>query len=196
MTQSLFNNILATIGAITGLSGLCISIFLLHKERIRLDVYHPSNTDDIALVGFNRTLNGYVSGVPEYTYSPYAIKLWLRITNKSKSPTTILEMSLLVPNCKESILYSQTPNDYIIATNYTIDKNNKIDIKSNYHFPHPSKPPILLEPYTATEGDFFFLNLNKIDTKPFKAVIKIKTPQRISKHKIMINPIHPKKLND
>lgn len=195
MSQELFNNILATIGAFTGLSGFLISLYLLHKEKLKIEVFHPTGGKDSAYLGFNGVYNGR-NDIGEQTskYTPYMLFIWLQITNKSKSPTTILEMSLKLPSSGESILYSQTSDNYSIATTYTIDEYGEIKIKSNRHYPHVLKPPISLNTYSTVEGYFYFRDLQIAEQKPFTAILKLKTTQGIKKHSVTIKPNYPTKL--
>ncbi len=196
MTQEVLNNILGIIGALTGFCGLCISIYVLHKEKIKLVVFHPANAKHSSHVGFNMSYNGTDDyGAPNYKYHPYCLLLWLRIINKSKTTTTILEMSLKVPKHKESIIYSQTSDLFDIATEYSQGAEGNVKIISSSYREKTNKLPIALKPYTVNEGYFCFLDLEHVSQKPFKAILKIKTPQKITKHKLFIIPTHPKKCN-
>lgn len=192
MTQDLFNNILAIIGTITGLSGLLVSLYLLNKQKIRFVVYHPTYEDRSSYVGFNATYIGRSEyGDLNFLYTPYLFLIWLQITNKSSSHTTILEMSLKIPNNDESILYSRTSDDFNITNEYTVDGNGNIEVKSGYYISDILKPPIAVESFSTIEGYFYFRNLNISSDKPITAVLKIKTPQGSSKNKIIIKPRFP-----
>ncbi|WP_273325764.1 hypothetical protein [Vallitalea guaymasensis] len=196
LVKSQLNNVLAIIGALTGVTGLFISLYVLYKERIRIFIYHPKECEDY--VGFNIIYtDDYLDDCfdeRKSNYIPYILQIWLQIINQSKTNTTIREMSLKIPKCKWSVLYSKTPNSYSIATKYTVDANDNIDVKQSYHFDN-TKPPLKLEPYGVIEGYFVFQNLEFIRDTPFKATLKIKTAQKTTRHKIIINPVHPTKID-
>lgn len=190
MTQSIFSNILSTIGVITGLLGFMISLYVLNKEKISLEVYHPCDLDDY--VGFNAEYVGTDNiCAPDYKYYPYLLTFWVQITNKSKSRTTIRKVYLKIPQCKESVLYSQTNDDFIIASEYVVNENDDIVVKSRYSYFDYIKLPIEIMPYSVVEGYLYFRDLEFIGTSPFKAILKIETSQRTIKRKITINPVHP-----
>lgn len=195
MKQSLLTNTLSIVGAITGLIGMFISIFVLHKEKIQLEIMHPLNTKHSCRVGFNKQLIDYASGIPNYSYYPYMLLIWMQITNKSKSPTTILEITLKLPNGIKSTLYSQTSNNYSLASKYSKNTDGCIKIISSWSFAE-TKLPIPFNPYSTTEGYFQFLNLDTLPNSPFKAILLIKTSQRIIKKRIKLTPTYPEYIEE
>lgn len=192
MSQELFNNILAVIGIVTGLSGLSISLFLLNKERLEFHLIHPTKDDDVCLVGFNGIPDGFLNGCQITRYSKYMLLVWLQITNKSKTPSTILEMTLTVDKKNKSTLNSRTSLDYTIPVTYSLDDNDNLNVISGYGFYKSTlKLPVYIEPYSTIEGHFCFRDLNFDDQDCFSAKIKIKTPQGYRNFKVTLNPEYP-----
>lgn len=192
LNQSLFNNILSVIGVLTGLAGLCVSLYVLSKERIKLEVFHPTNDDASSYIGFSGIYEGQNEiGDKCVKYTGYLLFIWLRIVNQSKHPTTILELSVKIPKYEESILYSRTSDIYSVALKYKEDEVGNIDVKSSLYYDHALKLPITVAHFSTIEGYFYFRDFKEIKNKTIHAVLKIKTPQGITKHKITLAPNYP-----
>ncbi|SHO46787.1 hypothetical protein [Anaerocolumna xylanovorans] len=190
MTQELFNNILASLGAITGISGLVISLFLLVKERLKFLVIHPVNESASSFMGFNGIDVGQNDFGDEISlYTPYLLFAWLQIVNKSKTNTTILKMSIRI-NDSESVLYNRTSDNFSVAASYKQDEYDNIFVESSYGYKHINLP-IEISSFSSVEGYFFFRDLNVEKSESYKAILKIYTPQGIRNHKLVVKPQFP-----
>lgn len=196
LTQTLFNNILAVIGALTGIIGLIISLTLLSKEKLKLTIIHPTNEPYSAYAGFNGVEIGKDNyGEPISFYTPYVFFIYLQISNSSKLSTTILDMSLKIHGCDESILNKRTSDNYSITATYSSDEHDNIFVNSCYGLSDITKPPISIDSYSAIEGYFFFRDLKLDKRKSYNATLKVKTTQGIEKIKIVIKPKFPELLS-
>lgn len=195
-TQTLFNNILSVIGALTGIVGLVISLILLSKEKLKLTIIHPTNEPYSAYAGFNGVeIEKDTYGDPISFYTPYVFFVYIQISNSSKLSTTILEMSLKIDGCDESILNKRTSDNYSITATYNSDKHGNIFVNNSYELNNIIKLPISIDSYSAIEGFFFFRDLRLDKRKSYNATLKLITTQGTKKIKIVITPEFPELLN-
>ena len=192
MVKLNFDNIISLVGAFTGISGFLISLFVLNRESLKLDLIHPTDQPKMSFVGLNYEYNGKQNSYGDLIsdYTEQMLLIWLQITNKSKAPITIIEFVINLTNSKTSTLHSRTSQRFTIPVSYYVDENNQINTIGSIPLKSLT-PPLKIDPYAAIEGYFSFNDLNIDQADTIKAKILVKTTRGTKKFSITLKPVYP-----
>jgi len=107
--------------------------------------------------------------------APYRLVVYLRISNHSPLPVSLLQFDLDIPNYRilHSPMHVEPLDEYTtfsIQVSQLEERGNKIPIKKFL-----IKPILTLSPYQATEGYLFFPMCPEISENEVKANLKITT---------------------
>jgi hypothetical protein len=176
-----YSFLLAIFGSITGFTGLAIHFWRYLQEKPRINIYIPSKDRGEMFVG-------YVMGNQRNEYNEYKVDtsmftfyLWVRITNQSDKPITLLEMTLKIHGVGTLTLDSRSTCTGFIPVGSNESKRLT-----------PLLQPIhTLDPYSAAEGYLFFGPFSSIPVNGTSATLGIMTTRKIFKTSLTIKPIPP-----
>lgn len=155
---SIYGAILSTYTSINEFFRLKLSLIDLSKNFITL-----SKTD------YYQNEYGVIS--PTFTKNNFCIAILIRITNKSKNPTTINQITL---NDKY-IINSSCELDFRFPVSFKYNKGQLISTNSQDLKYSPIKPLLEIKPLTSYEGYLIFNNVGEL---PSKFDITINTVQK------------------
>ncbi|ADQ06473.1 hypothetical protein Calhy_0736 [Caldicellulosiruptor hydrothermalis 108] len=173
------NFILSVIGSVTGVAGLVLHFYRFFQERPRLNFFFSSD-DDLAKVFIGYWLSDKYDayGYPVEDKTKFTFYKWVRITNNSDKPITILEISLHIKGCKPTYLNSSSYCLGYVPTGGTSSKS----------ISNLLKPIFTIEPYCAIEGYLFFGPYSSTPPENIKATLIVKTSRKTFKPKFIFRP--------
>lgn len=170
-------NIISLLALIVAFYGAILSTILFFKEKLNLKLYYLnsnyfffSKKDEVFCE------DGYM--VDRYYKNLYSLAIKVRISNNSKTSTTINEFLL---NKSFKLELSSNP-DSLIPTSFS--KCGNYLTYETYEKVNLLKPLISLKPYGSLEGFLIFENINKI---PSKIKISINTVQKNKSFNLKLN---------
>lgn len=165
-------DIIALLAFIVALYGAVLSTYTAINEFFRLKLFLiDSSKNFITLSETDYYQNEYGVIFPTFNKNNFCIAILVRITNKSKNPTTINQITL---NDKY-IINSSCKLDFRFPISFTYNKGQLISADSQ-DLKYPLIKPLLeIKPLTSYEGYLIFNNVKEI---PSKFDITINTVQK------------------
>ena len=165
-------DIIAFFALIVALYGAILSTYTAINEffRLKLSLIDLSK-NFITLSKTNYYQNEYGVTLPTFNKNNFCIAILVRITNKSKNPTTINQITLN----GQYIINSSCELDFRFPVSFTYNKGQLISADSEDLKYPPIKPLLEIKPLTSYEGYLIFNNVNEL---PAKFNITINTVQK------------------
>ncbi len=165
-------DIIALFAFVVALYGAILSTYTAINEffRLKLSLIDLSK-NFITLSKSDYYQNEYGVILPTFNKNSFSIGILIRITNKSKNPTTINEICL---NDTYKI-NSSCEFDNCFPINFKYNKEHLISNETQNIKYQPIKPLLEIKPLTTFEGYLIFSNVHEV---PTKFDIKINTVQK------------------
>lgn len=171
---------IALLAFIVALYGAVLSTIIFHKEKLKLKLeYLDKNYFSLSRKELTKDNHGFQYWT--YSENSYSLAILVRISNNSKSNTTI---NSFVLNNKYVLNSSSKPQNYFSVK---FKKENSEITEKSFEILNVLQPLITLSPFEAVEGYLIFDNISEIPTK-FK--MQINAIQRIKNYTLNF------KLND
>lgn len=177
------SDLIALLAFFISLYGAIISTLLALEENLNLKLNYL-NVNFLTLSLDNKVVDNHGEHLGSYDKDSYTIAIKVRITNKSKSPTTINEFTL---NNKYKMNSSFNMQCSLIPTSF---ENFKTALLSHNAIPLEKeviKPLIEIKPLSSVEGYIIFTQLKEI---PKKFKIKVDAVQRAKTFHLKFNIVN------
>lgn len=164
---------IALLAFVVALYSAVLSTILYRKEHLNLKLEYLKK-NYLTFSRTNSSLNNYGEKHQIYKADQYTIALYVRLINKSKSPTTIYNFKLnnkYVFDSFTNVENSLIPKSFKYYNDILVS-DSSMSIEKDFS---EIKPLLKLEPLAITEGCLIFTN---IDTIPKKFKIKVCATQR------------------
>lgn len=173
------SDIISLLAFLLGIYSAVLSTLLVLEDNLNLKLEYLNN--NYLTLSNNELINNHGKYINGYNRNAYTLAIYVRITNKSKSPTTISEFVL---NNKFKLNSSSNNQDFFIPTSFEDYGTILISHSTISLLNETLKPLIELKPLSTIEG---YLVFTKLEDVPKKFTIRINTVQKCKSFHLRFN---------